>query len=152
MRHELVTPTTASEWAAYHAIRRQVLFAARGQVGVYDENHPDETAPNNHPKILAYHGEAVGVVRVDIDGKVATLRRVAIRADVQGRGHGRVLLQLAQQFAERAGCTRLASFVALDAVGFYQGFGFSVEEERALGPSRHESVFMIKELVLPAAG
>ena len=69
--HELVTPSTTSEWATYHAIRREVLWEARGLFGVYNENHPDEAAPNNHPKLLIYGGDPVGVVRIDIDGAVA---------------------------------------------------------------------------------
>jgi hypothetical protein len=36
--HELVTPTGVDEWRAYRDIRRRVLFEARGQVGVFDEN------------------------------------------------------------------------------------------------------------------
>lgn len=45
--HELVTPNTTSEWATYHTIRGEVLWEARGLVGIYNENHPDEAAPNN---------------------------------------------------------------------------------------------------------
>jgi GNAT superfamily N-acetyltransferase len=144
--HDLVTPRNASEWRAYHDIRRTVLFEARGLFGVYDENHPDERAPNNHPKILVYIDDPVGVVRIDIEGAVAILRRVAIRSDVQGHGHGRVLLNLAQQFAEQSGCTQLAAFVAPEAVGFYQRNGFHVDEQRVIGPSGHESTFMTKGL------
>jgi GNAT superfamily N-acetyltransferase len=150
--HDLVTPRNAAEWKAYHDIRREVLFEARGLFGVYNENHPAETAPNNHPKILVYRGTPVGVVRVDIDGSVAIFRRVAIRPEFQRQGHGRALLQLAQRFAEDAGCMRLASFVALDAVGFYQGFGFGVEKERAIGPFGNKSTLMTKHLFRSAAG
>jgi hypothetical protein len=63
-----------------------VLFEARGHFGVYDENHPDETVPTNHPKLLLYGLEPVGTVRIDIDGAVAALRRVAIRANLQRQG------------------------------------------------------------------
>jgi uncharacterized protein YndB with AHSA1/START domain len=60
--HELVTPTNDNEWKAHHDIRRQVLFEARGQFGVYDENHPDEKAPGHHPRVLNYGGDTVGTV------------------------------------------------------------------------------------------
>jgi GNAT superfamily N-acetyltransferase len=150
--HELAAPSTTSEWATYHTIRREVLWEARGLSGVYDQNHPDETAPNNHPMLLTYSGDPVGVVRVDIDGAVAALRRVAIRGDAQRRGHGRALLELVQRFAIEAGCTRLVSFVAPDVVAFYQGFGFPIVEERAMGPSGREAVFMTKDLRAPLAG
>jgi len=143
--HELVTPTSPREWQAYHDIRRRVLFEERGQFGVYDENRPDEKAPNHYPKLLVHQAEPVGVVRIDIENDVAILRRVAIRTDVQRRGHGRTLLQLAQRFAEEAGCDRLASYVTPSAVGFYQSFGFAIEGNRGGGLSGHEPVFMTKQ-------
>jgi len=150
--HKLVTPTTSSEWESFHRIRREVLFEARGQFGVYDSQHTDDRAPNNHPKLLVQNGEHLGVVRIDIEGRVAALRRVAIRADVQRRGHGRALLNLAQRFAQDAGCTQLVSSVASEAVPFYQSFGFGVAQERALGSSGRDSVFMTKRLGGGSAG
>ena len=144
--HELVTPSDPTEWKAYHDIRRQVLFEARGEFGTYDENHPDERAVGNHPKLLIYRGDPVGTIRIDIDGTTAILRRVAIRADAQRHGHGRILLLLAQRFATENGCVKLASFVAPDAVGFYRSFGFDIERDSAVGPSGRKSVYMIKGL------
>ena len=144
--HELRTPSNSAEWKAYHDIRRQVLFEARGKFGTYDEKHPDENAAGNHPKLLMYLGAPVGTIRIDIDTTMACFRRVAIRADVQGLGHGRVLLSLAQRFAIDHDCLQLASFVAPDAVGFYQSCGFEVERNSVVGPSGHESVHMIKRL------
>jgi GNAT superfamily N-acetyltransferase len=147
--HELVTPTTTGEWDSFHRIRREVLFEARGQYGAYNADHPDDRAPNNYPKLLVYMGEHVGVVRIDVAGHIAALRRVAIRADVQRQGHGRALLSLAQRFARDAGCTEMVSYVAPDAVQFYQGFGFVVARDGATGPSGRESVFMTKQLASP---
>jgi GNAT superfamily N-acetyltransferase len=144
--HELVTPTDGVEWRAYHDIRRRVLFEARGQFGVYQEDHPDERAPGNHPKLLLYRGEPVGVVRIDLDRTTAICRRVAIRPDVQRRGHGRMLLTLAQQFARGKGCGQLSSFVAPDAVGFYERCGFTVDLGPTIGSAGRRSVFMTKSL------
>jgi len=144
--YELVTPTDEAEWRAYHDIRRRVLFEARGQSGVYREDGPDERAPGNHPKLLLYCGEPVGVVRIDVDATTAICRRVAIRSDVQRLGHGRVLLSLVQQFARENGCERLASHVAPDAVEFYERCGFIVEGDRTVGSSGREPVFMTKRL------
>lgn len=147
--YALVTPTTPSERDVYHRIRREVLFEARGYIGVYDANHPDDRAPHHYPKLLLHRGDPVGVVRIDINGAVAAFRRVAIRADVQRQGHGRTLLRLAQRFAQDCGCTRLVSCVALDAVGFYERFGFLVDEEAA-ERCGSESLFMSKALAGPA--
>jgi hypothetical protein len=59
---------------------------------------------------------------------------------------------LAEVFAADAGCTQLVSYVAPDAVGFYQGFGFVIVQEHAIGPSGRESVLMTKQLDLTRAG
>ena len=143
--HELVTPTDPAQWRAYHDIRRRVLFEARGQFGVYDESRPDEKAPGHHPKLLLYRGDPIGVVRIDIDATTAIFRRVAVRADVQRLGHGRVLLMLAQRFAQESGCVRLVSYVATDAVEFYQRCGFTIGSESS-GSSGREPVYMSKAL------
>ena len=145
-RHKLITPTTNEEWDSYHRIRREVLFEARGHLGVYDPNRPDEKAPNKYPKLLVVSGEPVGVVRIDIDGRVAALRRVAVRADVQRLGHGRALLSLVQQFAREAGCTQLVSSVAPDAVGFYERSGFVAAERNADERGPGGSVFMTRPI------
>jgi len=144
--YALVSPTDVNAWRAYHDIRREVLFEARGQFGVYNEDHPDDRAAGNHAKLLLHHGDAIGVIRIDISDNDAILRRVAIRFRVQRSGHGRALLSLAQEFAVAHGCGRLASYVAPDAVLFYEKCGFSIERESATGPSGHESVFMTKHL------
>jgi GNAT superfamily N-acetyltransferase len=144
--HELVTPTDVTQLRAYHDIRRRVLFEARGLVGVYDETRADERTPGNHPKLLLYRGDAVGVIRVDIDAATAIFRRVAVRSEVQRLGHGRALLSLAQQFAQEEGCGRLVSHVAPDAVGFYQRCGFTVDADDGVASSGRESVLMTKRL------
>jgi GNAT superfamily N-acetyltransferase len=118
-------PATDAEWASYHAIRRRVLFELRGNAAAYDANHPDEHRAGRHPFLLWSDGEPVGVIRVDVERPVATFRRVAIRDDVQRRGHGRRLLEAAERFARHQGCTRVESQVDPDAVGFYERCGFT---------------------------
>jgi GNAT superfamily N-acetyltransferase len=123
-----------------------VLFEARGQFGVYDDTRSDETASGHHPRLLLHRGDPVGVIRIDIEGTTAILRRVAVRSDAQRLGHGRALLSLAQQFAQAEGCSRLLSHVAPDAVGFYQKSGFVSERQAGDEPSADDSVVMTKGL------
>jgi GNAT superfamily N-acetyltransferase len=54
--------------------------------------------------LLLLDGEAIGVIRIDINGNQAIFRRFAIREDLQRAGHGRVLLTLAESFAQEKGC------------------------------------------------
>jgi GNAT superfamily N-acetyltransferase len=144
--YQFVSPTTPGQWSAYHDIRRTVLWESRGQFGVYDENHPDETAAGHHPKLLVYREEPVGVARIDVAGPTAILRRVAVRGDLQRHGHGRALLSFAEQFARTHGCSDLTSHVAQDAVEFYRKCGYAVSKGTAGTPPTTGSVLMNKQL------
>src|SRR4051812_48842891 len=125
--HHLRRPHNEDEWRAYHAIRREVLFENRGRVGVYNEDHSDELENGNHPLILVHGGMPIGVIRVDVRDQVAWFRRVAVRPDLQRAGHGRRLLNLAETFARKEGCSEVRSDVAADALGFYQRCGYSTD-------------------------
>jgi GNAT superfamily N-acetyltransferase len=127
--YELRAPDSAEDWKAYHEIRRKILFENRGEFGVYDENHPDERRDGNYPLLLLLKGEPIGVIRVDINGLQAIFRRVAIREDLQRAGHGRVLLALDESFAQSKGCNHILSYVAPDAVEFYQRFGYALVQD-----------------------
>jgi len=141
MDYELRRPATESEWSVYHEIRRRVLFEPRGHA--YDPQRPDEFLPSNHPMVLWRGGEAVGVIRVDIETGAAIFRRVAVREDAQRQGHGRQLLARAEQFARRAGCSRIDSHVDINAVGFYERCGFASAADATPGA---EAVLMTKHL------
>jgi GNAT superfamily N-acetyltransferase len=139
---ELVTPTSADAWEAYHDIRRKVLYERRGRFGVYDPNHPDDRSPNNFPKVLVRSSQYLGAVRIDFADGIAYLRSVAIAESHQRRGFGRVLINLAESFARGQGAKRVESAVASDAVVFYEKCGY-----RLLGIRGGSSVAMYKDLV-----
>jgi len=139
---ELVSPSTDGEWASYHRIRRTILFERRGLFGLYDPNHPDDRKAGNFAKLLVCHSQHVGVVRIDLAGDVAYLRRVAIDESWQGQGLGRVLLTLSESFAIEHGARRMESSVADDAVTFYSKCGYRSRHGGAGNPDTH----MIKDL------
>ena len=142
-QHALRTPQSDEEWRSFHAIRRKVLFENRGKSETYIENHPDDSKPGNHPLILVYGDDVVGVLRLDITAPVAWLRRVAIREDLQRLGHGRVLLRLAEAFAKAEGCDEILSNAAVEAVGFYERCGYARDSS---APSPVNSVRVRKSL------
>ena len=123
--HQLRAPVNDEEWRALHDIRRKVLFENRGKFDTYIENHPDDFKAGHYPLVLVYKDGVIGVVRVEVNGAVAWLRRVAIREDFQRLGHGRVLLQLAEAFAKSHGCDEVRSNAAVEAVGFYERCGYA---------------------------
>ena len=57
---------TPQEWIAYHAIRRDAIFAPLLPGQAYDERDPDEFKPGNLPHVLVRDGEIVGTVRIDL--------------------------------------------------------------------------------------
>ena len=123
--HELRSPANDEEWRAFHEIRRKVLFEGRGKLEAYVENHPDDSKPGNHPLVLLHRGTVIGVIRIDISGPVAWLRRVAIHEDLQRLGHGRVLVRLAEAFARSKGCDQTRCNAAVEAIGFYERCGYA---------------------------
>ena len=145
MTEELRAPASDVDWAAYHAIRRHVLFELRGHDSEYNANHPDEHRPDNHPLIFCAADVAVGVIRIDVRTPVATFRRVAIRADLQRRGYGRRLLEYAERFAREHGCARAESHVDPNAIGFYERCGYARIDPRNMAGA----VLMAKVLAAP---
>ena len=103
---------------------------------MYDPNHPDDRKPN-HPMLLLFDSRHVGVVRIDLVGDTAYLRRVAIDEPWQRNGHGRALIALAESFAIERGARRMESSVAPDAVGFYDKCGYTALPHRVPGDSVH---------------
>jgi GNAT superfamily N-acetyltransferase len=126
MRYELSPPATPSEWQAFHDLRRTELFERKGRHGIYDANHPDDRNPRNQPLLLRCDGRPVGTVRLDDfrDG-TGCVRLVAITAEEQGKGHGRMLQEMVEALARDRGIRVLYINAAPTAVGFYQKTGWS---------------------------
>ena len=141
--HELRAPAGDEEWRAFHQIRRKVLFENRGKGETYIQDHPDDSRPGNHPLVLLYQGNVIGVMRVDLSGTAAWFRRVAIREDLQRMGHGQVLMRLAEAFARAKGCREARCNAAIEAVGFYERCGY-VPDVAVPAPSN--GVLMLKSL------
>jgi GNAT superfamily N-acetyltransferase len=129
MMFELRPPAGPEDWAAYHDIRKHILFDARGAGDAYDAAHPDESKPGNHPLLFKIGGKAVGVVRIDLDPPNARLRRMAVDTPYQRQGHGRRMIEEIVSFCGEAGMHRILSAVAPDAVGFYEKCGFETLSE-----------------------
>ena len=125
----LVPVVTNDQWAAYHAIRRKVLFEDRGLFGKYNPNHADDRKAQNHPVILTCNGAPVGAMRIDLvpERAFAIMRTVAITTEKQRQGHGRIMLSLAETYALENGCTAAVVFSANDAIRFYGKYGYELE-------------------------
>ena len=113
-------PETTEDWHAYHAIRRRVFHLPRPEV---------EQSPDSHPLVLFFDNAPVGAIQVDrLNPEAAALRLVAIDADCQGRGHGRVMLRAAEQFVQDLGCCNAVVYATPEAAGFYADAGYDEED------------------------
>jgi N-acetylglutamate synthase-like GNAT family acetyltransferase len=124
MGYELAKVSTEPDWQAYHALRRRVLWEARGRHD-YDATRPEELAVSNHPLLLKLDARPIGTTRLDNleDGR-GIVRLVAIAADLQRQGHGRVLSRLVDDYAQRLGISTLLVNAAPDATGYYEKMGW----------------------------
>jgi GNAT superfamily N-acetyltransferase len=123
----LVPVVSPEHWAAYHDVRRKVLYEDRGRLpSKYDSNHPDDRKPENHPVILTCDGAPVAAMRIDMVAisSFAIMRTVAVTMNHQRRGYGRMMLLLAEEYAAENGSTAAVVFSAPDAVGFYSKCGY----------------------------
>jgi hypothetical protein len=134
-RYALRRVHSPADWAAYHAIRRSAIFAALLPGQAYNEHHADEFKPDNLPHVLAVDGDVVGTVRIDlIDATQAGLRLIGIRNDVQRRGHGAVLLKLAEEVAGALGRSEVVINAHPTSLTFYLANGYAEGDWRDAGP------------------
>ena len=124
MRYELIEVKSDADWLSYHAIRRDVLWEARGIAG-YDDKRPEERLPNRYPLLLKLDSCAVGTARLD-DRRDGTgiVRLVAIRRDVHRQGHGTKLAAMVDEFAAKLGLHTLFVNAHGDALGYYRKLGW----------------------------
>src|SRR5262245_26710791 len=116
---------SAEDWAAYHAIRRDAIFAVYRPGQAYDPDHPDETKPDNFPHVLVLDGEIIGTVRIDfLDDTRAALRLIGICNDRQGQGHGAMLLRLAEDIVRQHGRRTIVINATVPALRFYLSHGY----------------------------
>ena len=126
MGYELVDVTSAEDWQSYHAIRRDVLWTARGRPN-YDDRHADEYRPAHHPLLLKFDGLPIGTTRLDERGLGAgVVRLVAIREQSQQQGHGRQLGRMVDTRARQLGLTTLYVNAVSQARDFYAKNGWHV--------------------------
>ena len=123
--YELIEATSNDDWQAYHKIRREVLWEARGRTS-YSTEHPDEHAKNNHPLLLKFQGYPIGTTRLDdLRNGTGIVRLVAITQNAQAQGHGRKLSELVEIYAQTLNLKILFVNAAPEALGYYQKLGWA---------------------------
>lgn len=142
----LARPHTQQDWAAYQALRWQLLRAPwlPGLPAVFEA--PDMP---NIEHVIAKHenGAVIGCGRIHWLGQGrAQIRAMAIEPEYQGTGLGRRLLQRLEQLARGRGITQIKLQARQSAVAFYQRCGYTVTGP---GETLFESIphqWMVKHL------
>jgi GNAT superfamily N-acetyltransferase len=133
--HELRPAQSPADWSAYHAIRRDAIFAPLLPGQPYDESDAAEFKPGNMPHVLTRAGEIVGAVRIDlIDDTQAGLRLIGIRNGLQRQGHGAALLRLAERVARDFGRSEVVINAHPTSLQFYLANGYTQGNWRDAGP------------------
>ena len=118
--YRLEKPHCENDWRAYHGIRRKVFHLPR----------PDEpVSPDCHPLLLFLEDQPIGAIQIDdLRNAAAALRLVAIDPAFQGGGHGRAMMERAEQFVRELGCSKAVVYATPEAAGFYQTIGYDEED------------------------
>ena len=118
--YRLEQPRCDQDWHAYHGIRRKVFHLPRPDVPI---------SPDCHPLLLFLEDQPIGAIQVDdLHNAAAALRLVAIDPAFQGGGHGRAMLECAEQFVRGLGCRKAVVYATPEAAGFYQTAGYDEED------------------------
>ena len=101
---------------------RKIVFTDEQGVSTADEvDGMDESSVH----FLSYlEGEAVGTARVFIKDGSAKIGRVCVLKKARGTYQGQALIQACLDWAREQGHPRAVLGAQLDALGFYEGFGF----------------------------
>ncbi len=122
----LIKPVeTPKERNAYHKIRKVDIFEENHPNVEYDDDHPDEKIPQNHPHVFIFKEEVIGAVRLDKLGEnIIGIRMFGIRGKYQKKWFGTQAVKLIEEYAREKGCTKLVLNANKNSVIFYEKKGF----------------------------
>lgn len=119
-------PHGGPDYFALVELRRAVL---RRPLGL-DFSPEQLAAEETQFHLGAWEGERlVGCLALLMSGGEARMRQVAVAADAQGRGIGRLLVAKFEAEARRRGAARVVLHARRTAVAFYERLGYAVEGE-----------------------
>jgi ribosomal protein S18 acetylase RimI-like enzyme len=122
-------PRTAADFAAYYALRYEVLRQPWQQPPGSERADDDEAPTTHHAMSVADDGTVVGVARLHPSGPgQVQVRAVAVHPAWQGRGVGQQLMTYLEGYAAAQGFTDCILHARDTAVAFYQKLGYEIVE------------------------
>jgi N-acetylglutamate synthase-like GNAT family acetyltransferase len=128
---KIIEPSSLEQFAKYYRLRYETLRKPWGQPEGSERVEDDATAV--HAMLIDDNEEAVGVCRMHLNTpEEAQIRFMGVRADMQGKGLGDLLMQYQEQRARELGASRMVLQARENAVNFYRRNEYEVEAESYL--------------------
>ena len=127
---EIRSPETQEEWESYYDLRYRVLREPLNQPRGSERNEMDATGI--HFAIFD-EGRIVAIARLDrADDVTGQVRFVAVEQDLQGKGYGRLIMDVCEQASRDRGDQKMMLQARDYAVDFYLRLGYTVIEKSHL--------------------
>jgi ribosomal protein S18 acetylase RimI-like enzyme len=123
-------PHTPAQWAAYYALRYQVLRQPWQQPPGSERCPADDDPSTEHALLLAPNGGsalAVGMLQRTHDQQ-GQMRFMAVAPHAAGTGLGSQMVAYLERRAKAVGLTEIILHARETAVGFYEKHGYAVVE------------------------
>ena len=122
MDYEIRTPENQQEWDAYFDLRYRILREPLDQPRGSERNDGDETGIHF---ALFSGNRIVAIARLDhFEEQCAQVRFVAVEAELQGRGYGKLIMESTEIKALQSGYTEMVLHARDYAVEFYKSIGY----------------------------
>lgn len=121
--YQLKVPETTADLERYFQFRWQMLRQPLNQPPGSEQDAWDTTA--HHQMLVDARDNIVAVARLSISGdNEASLRFIAVRPELRGKGLGRLLIMTLESVARQEGVKRVTCSAREDAVEFFATLGY----------------------------
>jgi predicted GNAT family N-acyltransferase len=125
-RVEVRRITTPADRERAFEIRRRVFLLEQKVPPDQEFDEFDKTALH---VLAVVDGEAVATGRLVLQEEYARIGRMAVLAEHRAHGVGRAVLEELLRAANERGVARIVLHAQVQAIGFYEGFGFQASGE-----------------------
>lgn len=146
-KYRLAKVSTDFDKAAYDEIRGLSPSTSSEGGGTNEDDYPDQPSEGAHRLLLFHRAEPVGAACIEyLQSSMVAIRVATVSEDRRREGHGRVLIQMVEDFAHAMGGRRMVVNAPADSMEFFSLLGYIVEKWSDPSPIRRNAVQMAKRL------
>lgn len=123
---EIIVAQNQKHYIDVYHVRTEVFYYEQNVAvnAIFDEN--DKSCIN----LIAYDNELpIATLRIVIDGKNATIGRVAVLKEYRKKGIGKALMKRTHKVLKRLGIVRISVGAQLSSIGFYEALGYQISSD-----------------------